>query len=177
MDNPRPEKVAIVDEVRRRVSESDAVILTEYRGLSVSALADLRHKLGAVGGEYSVYKNTLVRLATRDVDSSELVEMLNGPTALAFVKGDVAEVAKTLRDFSRTHPALVMKGGMLGERVFGAADATRIASLEPRTVMLARFAGLLQAPMSQFAGLLQAPATKFAGLLQALIDSKGKEQG
>jgi large subunit ribosomal protein L10 len=173
MENPRPEKVAIVDEVRQRVAESDAVILTEYRGLSVSALAELRRKLAGVGGEYKVYKNTLVRIATRDIDSSELAELLNGPTALAFVRGDVAEVAKALRDFSRANPELTMKGGLLGNRVFGPSEAQQIASLEPRPVMLAKLAGLLQAPLAQFAGLLQAPTQKFAGLLKALVDAGG----
>ncbi len=172
MENPRPEKVAIVSEVREKLSESDAVILTEYRGLSVADMAKLRQQLGDAGAEYKIYKNTLVRLATRELGLEELETMLEGPTAVAFVKGDVAEVAKALRDFSKTNPALIMKGGVLGEAILSSADATKLANLEPRSVMLAKFAGLLAAPMQQFASLLQAAPRQMAGLLQALIDDR-----
>src|SRR5437773_2207910 len=99
MDNPRPEKVAVVDEVRAKLSDADGAILTEYRGLTVSDLAALRSALKPAGGEYKIYKNTLVRFAVRDLGLAEFEEMLVGPTAIAFVKGDAAAVAKALRDF------------------------------------------------------------------------------
>ena len=104
MENPRPEKVAVVDEVRERFERADAALLTEYRGLNVKALADLRRQLRPAGGEYKIYKNTLVRFAAREAGADELEELLTGPTAIAFVHGDAAAVAKALRDFARTNP-------------------------------------------------------------------------
>src|ERR1700712_2320007 len=113
MENPRPEKVAVVDEVREHFSSSNAVLLTEYRGLNVAAMATLRRSLRTAGGEYKVYKNTLVRLAARDL-GLEIDDLLVGPTGIAFVEGDPVAVAKALRDFGRTNPDLVVKGGVLG---------------------------------------------------------------
>src|ERR1700733_6797580 len=117
MDNPRPEKVAVVDEVREHFERSDAAILTEYRGLKVKDMATLRRSLRAAGGDYKVYKNTLVRFAARDLGLAELEPMLVGPTAIAFVDGDAVGVAKALRDYARTNPILVVKGGVLGSKV------------------------------------------------------------
>src|SRR5438128_12450290 len=114
MENPRPDKVAVVDEVRQRLSSASAAILTEYRGLNGSEIARLRRSLREAGGEYTIYKNTLVRLALRELGLEELEELLLGPTAIAFVDGDAAGVAKSLRDFGRTNPSLVIKGGVLG---------------------------------------------------------------
>src|SRR5271170_4667769 len=110
MDNPRPDKVAVVNEVRARLEASDGALLTEYRGLTVAELADLRRDLAAAGGDYKVYKNTLVRLAIADGPQAELYELLTGPTAIAFVSGDLSAVAKALRDFARSNPSLVVKG-------------------------------------------------------------------
>ena len=108
MDQPRPEKVAVVDEVRGRLGDASATVVTEYRGLSVGDLAELRRNLGAAGGEYKIFKNTLVRRAVAGSDHHGLEEFLVGPTGITFVHGDVSAVAKTLRDFSRAHPALVV---------------------------------------------------------------------
>jgi large subunit ribosomal protein L10 len=171
--DPRPEKVAVVDEVRARLSGSSAAILTEYRGLTVKDMATLRRGLRAVGGDYKVYKNTLVRFAVRDLGIDGLEELLSGPTAIAFVDTDAVGVAKALRDFARTNPALVVKGGVLGASVLSAADAGALAEIPPRDVLLARFAGLLAAPMQQFAGLLQAVPRNFAYGLKALIELGG----
>src|SRR5882757_10943822 len=112
MENPRAEKVAVVDEVREKLSAADAAVLTEYRGLNVTAISALRRSLREAGGEYKIYKNTLVRFATRDL-GLEIDELLTGPTAITFVEGDAAAVAKTLRDYAKTNPALVVKGGLL----------------------------------------------------------------
>lgn len=176
MDNPRPEKVAVVDEVRMRFSDSDAILLTEYRGIDVGALADLRRALREAGGEYKVYKNTLVRFAARDL-GLELDDQLTGPTAIAFVPtgsgGDPVAVAKALRDFAKGNPNLVVKGGVLGEKLLSAADAKALADVAPREELLAQLAGLMAAPMVQFAGLLQAVPRNFAYGLQALIDQGG----
>lgn len=173
MDNPRPEKVAVVDEVRERLEAASGAILTEYRGLTVKDIAGLRRSLRDAGGEYGIYKNTLVRFAARDLGLEELEQLLVGPTAIAFVSGDAAQVAKTLRDFSRTNPNLVVKGGVLGKKVLSAADTTALADLPSREVLLARLAGGLAAPLQQFAGLLQALPRNLAYGLKALIDKGG----
>ena len=173
MDNPRPAKVAVVDEVRQRLTSTNGVILTEYRGLTVGDLATLRRALREAGGEYKVYKNTLARLAVRDLGLLELEALLEGPTAMAFVRDDVVPVAKALRDYARTNPNLVVKGGVLGTRVLTAADAGAIADLPARDVLLARIAGGLAAPLQQFAGLLQALPRNLVYGLKALIDQRG----
>ncbi|MCU4183347.1 50S ribosomal protein L10 [Acidiferrimicrobium sp. IK] len=172
MDNPRAEKVAVVDEVRQHFDEADAAILTEYRGLKVKELADLRRSLAPAGGEYRVYKNTLVRFAARDAGLGDLEPLLEGPTGIAFVKGDAAAVAKSLRDYARTQPLLIIKGGVLGDKVLTPAETTALADLPSREVLLARFAGALAAPMQQLAGLLQALPRNLAYGLAALRDQK-----
>ncbi len=176
MDNPRPEKVAVVEEVRKRFSDSDAVLLTEYRGINVGDLAALRRALREAGGEYKVYKNTLVRFAARDL-GLELDDQLTGPTAIAFVPtgsgGDPVAVAKALREFAKGNPNLVVKGGVLGEKLLSAADAKALADVAPREELLAKLAGLMAAPLQQFAGLLQAVPRDFAYGLQALIEQGG----
>lgn len=172
MDNPRPEKVAVVDEVRARLDSSDAALLTEYRGLNVAATATLRRNLQDVGGDYKIYKNTLVRFAARDL-GLEIEDLLTGPTAIAFVNGDPVLVAKALRDFARTNPALIVKGGLLGTRTMDADAVRALADVEPREVLLARLAGALAAPMQQLAGLLAAVPRNFAYGLKALIDQGG----
>jgi large subunit ribosomal protein L10 len=179
MENPRAEKVAVVTEVRERFEGSSAALLTEYRGLNVGALADLRRALRDAGSEYKVYKNTLVRFAARDA-GLELDELLTGPTAIAFVgtrpdgsAGDAVTVAKALRDFGRTNPALVIKGGVMAGAPLSADQAKALADIEPREVLLSRLAGGLAAPMVQFAGLLEALPRNFAYGLKALIDQQG----
>jgi large subunit ribosomal protein L10 len=179
MENPRPEKVAVVDEVRERFDRADAALLTEYRGLDVSALQELRRALREAGGEYKVYKNTLVRFAAREA-GLDIEELLTGPTAIAFVgerpdgsPGDAVLVAKALRDFGKTHAALVIKGGVMDDRSLSADDTKALAEVEPREVLLSRLAGGLAAPMQQFAGLLQALPRDFAYGLSALIEKGG----
>ena len=172
-ENPRPEKAAVVTEVKERLSNADAAILTEYRGLTVQELATLRRSLREAGGEYKIYKNTLVRFAVQEQGLDELQPLLEGPVAIAFVDGDAVAVAKALRDFGRTNPNLVIKGGLLGTSILSAADTTALANLPTREVLLARLAGGLAAPLQQFAGLLQALPRNFAYGLKALIDKGG----
>ena len=176
---PRSEKVAVVDEVRERFDATSAAILTEYRGLSVGQLAELRNRLRGAGGEFKVYKNTLVRFAARDL-GLEIEELLTGPTAIAFVTetpegdaGDAVDVAKVLKDFGKEFPALVVKGGLLGDKLLTADDTRALADVEPREVLLAKLAGAMAAPMQQFAGLLQALPRNMAYGLKALIDQGG----
>jgi large subunit ribosomal protein L10 len=164
VDNPRSEKVAVVDEVRQHFSDSDAAILTEYRGLKVKEMAELRRSLTPAGGQYKVYKNTLVRFAARDAGLEGLDALLEGPTAVAFIKGDAAAAAKALRDFSRTQPLLVIKGGVLGDKILSVAETTALADLPSREA--------IAAPMQQMAGLLQALPRNLAYGLAALRDQK-----
>ncbi len=175
MEGPRPEKVAVVQEVRDRLTSSGAAILTEYRGLSVPQMAALRRSLREVGGSYKIYKNTLARFAVKDAGLEVLEPLLEGPTGIAFVEGDVVDVARALRDFARANPNLVVKGGLLGESLLSAADAGALAELPSRDVMLARLAGLLAAPMQRFAGLLQALPQNLAYGLKALVDQRAAE--
>jgi large subunit ribosomal protein L10 len=177
LDNPRPEKVAVVAEVRDRLSSSSAALLTEYRGLKVAELARLRQAVREAGGEYKVYKNTLARLAVRDLGLVELEELLEGPTAIAFVDGDAVMVAKSLRDFARTSPNLVIKGGLLGSAMLSATDASALADVAPRDVILGQLAGALMAPLQQLAGLMAALPRNLAYGLQSLIDSRGEPAG
>jgi len=176
MENPRPEKVAVVEEVKARLSDSEAAVLTDYRGIDVPGMATLRNALRDAGAEYQIYKNTLVRFAVRDL-GLEIEEMLVGPTAIAFVRrdsnGDPVLMAKALRDFARTNPNLEVKGGILDDRPLTAEDVAQLANVAPREELLARLAGGLAAPMVQFAGLLQALPRNFAYGLQALIEKGG----
>jgi len=177
MDNPRADKVAVVDEVRGRLAASDGAVLTEYRGLTVSELADLRRELAAAGGDYKVYKNTLVRLAIADSPQEGVRDLLVGPTAIAFVQGDVSAVAKALRDFSRGNPNLVIKGGIVGDGLLSASEMRVLADLPPRQTLLAQFAGALSAPIQQLAGLIEALPRNLAYGLSALLEQKRAEGG
>jgi large subunit ribosomal protein L10 len=175
MDNPRSEKVAVVDEVRDRLAESAGAVLTEYRGLTVGQLAELRRQLTAAGGDYKVYKNTLVRLAIADGPQAGVLDLLSGPTAIAFVRGDVSAVAKALRDFGQSNPNLVLKGGIVGSELLTAADVQVLASLPSRDTLLAQFAGALSAPLGQLASLIQAVPRGLAYGLAALVDQRRAE--
>jgi len=173
---PRAEKVAVVEEVRDRLARSSAAILTEYRGLSVSGMETLRRQISEAGGEYKVYKNTLVRRAAHENGLDVLEPLLEGPTAIAFVRDDVATVAKVLRDFARANPSLVVKGGLVGTSLLDARTTASLAELPSRDVLLAQFAGALAAPMQRFAALLAAVPQKMAYGLSALIDARGGVQ-
>ncbi len=168
----RPEKVAVVDEIRTKLAEADATVLTEYRGLTVHELADLRGSLRGTGTEYKVFKNSLARRAIEGAGYDEITSMFEGPVALAFVRGDAAAAAKALRDFANVNPALVVKGGLLGERVISPVDINALADLPSREVMLTQIAGMFQAPLTKAAGLFQAFTRNFAYGVQALIDER-----
>ena len=179
MDNPRAEKVAVVAEVKDRLDAAEAVVLTEYRGLNVRELAELRKALGEAGGEYKVYKNTMVRFAAQELDL-EIEELLVGPTALAFTgtrpdgsNGDPVTVAKALTEFSKGNDKLVIKGGLLEGRLLTTDEITALSKIAPREELLARLAGGMAAPMQQFAALLAALPQKLAYALSALIEQGG----
>ena len=172
MTNPRPAKVAVVDEVREHFQVSDASLLTEYRGLSVKDLQNLRRQLGSAGAEYKIYKNTLVRIAANSVGLPDMDTLLTGPTAIAFVKGDAVEVAKVLREFAKTNANLVVKGGVLGSKILDASQANALADMPPRKQVLAEIAGLLEAPLAIMASLLEAPVRDIAYAIAALEEKQ-----
>ena len=165
-------KSADIDDITSRLQSADASVLTEYRGLTVTDLAALRAALRPASTDYKVYKNTLARRAAADAGFTEMADLLEGPVAIAFVRadGDAVTAAKALRDFAKTNPNLVVKGGMLGPRVLTVADVEALADVPPREVILARLAGGFQAPLVKAAGLFQAFTRNFAYGLKAYID-------
>ena len=169
---PRADKVAVVKEVAAKLNESTAVFVSEYRGMTVGQFADLRAPLRAAGAEHKVYKNTLVKLAVKEAGMESLEEYLVGPTALTFVTGDAAAAAKALTEQAKVTPTLVIKGGILGDAVMSAADLKALAELPSRDVLLANFAGALQAPLVKTAALLSALPRNFAYGLDALIQQQ-----
>jgi large subunit ribosomal protein L10 len=173
MSKVQPAKVATIDEVKSRVAASTTAVVTEYRGLTVAQISALRRQLRTLGADYKVFKNTLVRRAIAGTDVESLSEFLVGPTAIAFVDGDVSAVAKALRDFARETPKLIVKGGVVDGKPLSMKDLSALADLPSRDVLLAQIAGLLASPLRTMAGLLKAVPQNFAYGLSALIDSKG----
>ena len=163
----RPEKAAKVSELGQKFTDSAAVVLTEYRGLTVKDLQDLRRSLGD-GATYAVAKNTLALLAAREVGIEGIESTLVGPTAFAFITGDIAKVTKGLRDFAKAHPFLVIKGGVLEGRFLDAKAVLKLADLESREVLLSKMAGAMKGSLAKAAGTLAAPLSKSARLFGAL---------
>jgi large subunit ribosomal protein L10 len=165
----RADKQAAVAEIVESFNASAGAVLTEYRGLTVKELQDLRRSLGE-NASYAVVKNTLAKLAANEVGISGFDDLLTGPTAIAFINGDVVEAAKGLRDFAKANPTLVIKGGVLDGKPLDAAEIAKLASLESREVLLGKMAGAMLASLSQAVYLLNAPlaqAARLAGALQA----------
>ena len=153
----RPDKAAAVAELTEEFRSSSAAVLTEYRGLTVAQLKELRRSLGT-DTTYAVVKNTLTKIAAKDAGVTALDELLQGPSAIAFVKGDPVEAAKGLRDFAKAHPLLVIKGGVLDGKALSPAEITKLADLESREVLLAKLAGAMQASLQNAVSLFAAPA-------------------
>ncbi len=170
---PRPDKVAVVDDVKSGLTDSAATLLTHYRGLTVTEMAELRSKLREAGARYRVAKNTLARRAAADAGMEELVELLDGPTALVFCSEDPVAPAKALKAFAKDHPALVIRGGYLDGAVLDDTEAIKLADLASKEELLAQLAGLMYGALANTARLLQAPIEKQARLVQALIDAGG----
>jgi large subunit ribosomal protein L10 len=164
---PNTEKVSAVAEIVEHFNESSATVITEYRGLTVKQLSTLRRNLGR-DTTYAVLKNTLAKRAAAEAGIAIDDSLLVGPTAIAFVKGDPVEAAKGLREFAKTNPLLVIKGGVLDGKSLSAAEVNKIADLESREVLLAKVAGALKALPSRAAGLFQAPLSQVARLAKAL---------
>jgi len=173
----RAEKVTAVAEITERFQSSSGAVLTEYRGLSVAQLGELRRSLGE-HTTFAVVKNTLTKIAANNAGvAPELTELLSGPSAIAFVQGDVVEAAKGLRDFSRANPFLVIKGGVLDGKVMTPDEIAKLADLEPREVLLAKLAGAMKASLSNAAATFAALPTQMARLLAALEARDAEAQG
>ena len=163
----KPTKASTVAEIAENFRNSHAVVLTEYRDLSVAQMKELRRALGA-GVIYTVVKNTLTKIAARDAGVEGLDSLLEGPSAIAFVSGDTVDAARGIRDFAKDNPALVIKGGIMDGAVMSAAEITKIANLESREVLLAKLAGAMKAKQSHAVALFAAPLSKTARTLAAL---------
>jgi large subunit ribosomal protein L10 len=161
------EKAAAVAEITESFRGANAAVLTEYRGLTVAEITELRRALGSTT-KYAVVKNTLTKIAAREAGVEGLDDLLSGPTAVAFVSGDPVEAAKGLRDFSRNHPTLVVKGGVLDGRPVTVTEITKLADLESREVLLAKLAGAMQGSLAKAVGLFAAPLSQAARLAAAL---------
>jgi large subunit ribosomal protein L10 len=173
----RAEKVTAVAEITERFQSSSGAVLTEYRGLSVAQLGELRRSLGE-HTTFAVVKNTLTKIAANNAGvAPELTDLLSGPSAIAFVQGDVVEAAKGLRDFSRANPFLVIKGGVLDGKVMTPDEIAKLADLEPREVLLAKLAGAMKASLSNAAATFAALPTQMARLLAALEAQQAEAQG
>jgi len=172
----KPTKVSAVAEIAEYFRGSNAAVLTEYRGLSVAQMKELRRSLGT-GVTYAVVKNTLTKIAARDAGVEGLDSLLEGPSAIAFVSGDAVDAAKGIRDFAKNNPALVIKGGIMDGAVLSAAEITKIANLESREVLLAKLAGAMKAKQSHAAALFAAPLSKTARTLAALQAKLESEPG
>jgi large subunit ribosomal protein L10 len=168
---PSREKIGAVAEIAEHFSSSSAALITEYRGLSVKQITDLRRALGR-DTTYAVVKNTLTKRAAADAGVALDDSLFTGPTAIAFVKGDAVQAAKGLRDFARTNPLLVIKGGVFDGKSMSAEEIRKIADLESREVLLAKLAGALKALPTRAAGLFQAPLSQMARLAKALEEKK-----
>jgi large subunit ribosomal protein L10 len=171
----RADKEATVATLADEFRNANGVVLTDYRGLSVDDLKQLRRALGD-NATYAIVKNTLTKLAADDAGIEGLAELLVGPSAIAFVKGDAVETAKGLRDFGRTNDALVIKGGYLDGKSISADEIRQLADLESRDVLLAKLAGAMQASLQNAASLFNAPLADAARVLGAL-QAKREEEG
>jgi len=169
---PRAEKVDAVARIKARLSESQAVFLTEYRGLTVSQQQELRRRLRDAAVEYAVVKMTLARLAADDLGLDDLDPWLAGPTALAFADGDPVAAAKTLRDFAGEHNQLVLKAGILSGLVIAPEQVAKLADIEPRETLLARIAFSGKAPLARLAGLLAAFTRDAAWMFRQFLELK-----
>ena len=168
----KPEKVAQLAEITERFKEAEATLLTEYRGLTVSDIAEVRGALRESGAEYKVMKNTLARIAVREVGLEELVEMLEGPTAVVFVKGDVVEAAKALDDAVKKYPVLVVKGGAMAGKVIDADQAKALAKLDSRETLLTKIAMLFNQPAQQTVNVFSALLRDLGSMLGQVVAKK-----
>jgi large subunit ribosomal protein L10 len=168
----RPEKTAAVEEITSRFGESNAALLTEYRGLTVSEIAEVRGALREADADYKVLKNTLVRIAARDVGLEDLAGLLTGPTAIAFCRGDAVAAAKALDEAAKRFPVLLVKGGVLNGKILDADQARALASIESREVLLSKIAMLVNQPAQQTVNVLSALLRNLGSMLAQVVEKK-----
>jgi large subunit ribosomal protein L10 len=173
---PKTEKIERVGELKERIEGSQALLLTEYRGLTVSDITELRRSLAEGGTSFAVVKNTLMRRAVTDAGVADLEPFLQGPSAVAFVSGDPVSAAKKVVDAAKRFPALVLKGGYLDGKVLSADEAKALAELESREVMLSKIAGMLKSEMSRAAAMFAAAPSRFLSLLEAFKEKVPGEE-
>ena len=171
----RADKATAVADIAEQFREATATVVTEYRGLTVANLKDLRRSLGD-SATYTVAKNTLVKRAAADAGIEGLDDLFIGPTAIAFVSGEAVDAAKAIKKFAKDHKALVIKGGYMDGRALTVSEIERIADLESREVLLAKLAGAMKANLTKAAGLFNAPASQVARLAAALQEKKATEE-
>jgi len=169
---PRPEKVQAVTDIRERLEDARAVFLTEYRGLSVGDVQELRNSLREAGAEYKVVKMTLAKLAAGDAGIEGIDDYLEGPTALAFANTDPVATAKALKEFSQSHDVFVLKAGYLSGDILSPEEISNLAEIEPREVLLAKIAGAAKAPLNSFAAMLASFNRDAASMFTQLLDKK-----
>ena len=167
----RADKATAVADITEQFNAATATLITEYRGLTVANLAELRRSLAGTA-TYSVAKNTLIKRAASDAGVEGLDELFAGPTAIAFVTGEPVDAAKAIKAFAKEHKALVIKGGYMDGRALTVAEVERIADLESREVLLAKLAGAMKGNLAKAAGLFNAPLSQFARLAAALQEKK-----
>jgi large subunit ribosomal protein L10 len=172
---PNAEKIERVAELKERLGAADAILLTEYRGLTVSEISELRRSLAEGGASFAVVKNTLMRRAAEESSMADLESLLEGPTAVAFVQGDAVAAAKKVVDAIKRFPTLVLKGGYMDGHALSSTDARALADLESREVMLSKIAGLMKGEMSRAANMFQSAQSRFVSLMEALKEKLPSE--
>lgn len=175
---PNPEKATIIEEVKDKLNSAKLAILTDFQGMNVAEMTELRKLLRSANTDYKVYKNTLTRLAAEQLGINELEKYLVGPTALVFGKSDdLVTPAKIIKDFSARHQHLKIKAGILNKKVISPEDVVSLTSLPPKEILIAMVLGGLQAPVSKLLSVLQAPMREFVGVLKSLAEKKEKDSG
>lgn len=171
---PTPEKQATIDEIKDKISSTQIAILTEFQGLKVAEVTELRKLLHKAEMDYKVYKNTLIGLAAEQLGITGLDKYLVGTTALAFSKkDDLVAPSKVLKDFSVKHQNLKVKAGILSKKAISAADVNSLINLPPKEYIISMVLGGMQAPLMKFIGVLQAPLRDFVSVLKNLADKRG----
>ena len=171
---PKPQKIEAVKEIADRLKKAEGALLTEFRGLRVEEMKELRNALRDKGTEFKVVKNTLTRLALKDAKLEDLLPLIEGSTAIAFIKGDPVEAAKGLDEMAKKYPALSVKGGIVEGKILDAAQASALAKVKPKDVLLAQLAGMIQQPVQQLANLLTAPLRSLGYALGAYLEEAEK---
>ncbi len=175
---PNPEKATIIEEVKDKINSAKLAILTDFQGMSVAEMTELRKLLRGANTDYKVYKNTLTRLAAEQLGINKIEKYLVGPTALVFGKSDdLVTPAKIIKDFSAKHQHLKIKGGILNKKVISPEDVVSLTNMPPKEILIAMVLGGLQAPVSKLLSVLQAPMREFIGVLKSLAEKREKDSG